>query len=354
MTLRQARDLLKAEIEAADFLGTRLVDVWINEHAIGEHDQTAWDECIAQAEKCDLFITLWDGSAGWAMKGGSIGICEAEFTAAFNTAPGKVKVVRLPKPKIATGVGYKRDLRFLAALDAANAFEVHVQEGWPDLRAKMLQTVREQVLKLAREGAREVRRSGGNVGQALDWSRMSFVERADEIGRTIASALQDRGGTTVPGKGPAAVVVELDGHELLFACHGAPRSLSTSPGREAVGQPFLSDHLLIARDEGTTSGPIHLVGCPKGVTENQAVTLLGFPEFTVVEGTFGVYASDTVQKIQLCLLANCADPGSTRNTVERLVEWLSRSHESVIMADRAAARRRIVEAIRNEQQGSEN
>jgi hypothetical protein len=75
------------------------------------------------------------------------------------------------------------------------------------------------------------------------------------------------------------------------------------------------------------------------------VSLLGFPEFTVVEGTFGVYASDTVQKIQLCLLANCADPGSTRNAVE----WLTRSRELTIMAHRAASRRRIVEAILEEQ-----
>lgn len=121
MTLRQARDTLKAEIEAATFLGTRLVEVWINERAISEHDQTAWDECIAQAEGCDLFVTLWDGSAGWAVKGGSIGICEAEFTVAFAAAPGKVKVVRLPKPKVAAGAAHKRDLRFLAALAAANA-----------------------------------------------------------------------------------------------------------------------------------------------------------------------------------------------------------------------------------------
>jgi hypothetical protein len=224
-----------------------------------------------------------------------------------------------------------------------------VQDGWPDLKAKMFQTVREQVLKLAREGAREVRRSGGNVGQALDWSRMSFAERGNAIGRAIASALKDRGGEIVPGDGPAAVVVELEARELLFACHGAPRSLSTSADRDAVGQPFLCDHLLAARESAATAGPIHLVGCPKGVTENQAVSLLGFPEFTVVEGSFGVYASDTVQKIQLCLLANCADPGSTRNAVERLVEWLTRSRELGIMAQRAASRRRIVEAIREEQ-----
>lgn len=349
LTLRQARDMLKTEIEAATFLGTRLVEVWINERAVGDQSQTAWDECIAQAEECDLFVTLWDGSAGWAVSGGSIGICEAEFNAAFANAPGKVKVIRLPKPKVASGVARKRDLRFLDALNAANVFELHVQDGWPDLQAKMLQTVREQILKLAREGAREVHRSGGNVGQALDWSRMSFAERGEAIGRALASALVSRGGKALPGDGASAVVVELDGYELLFACHGSPRPLSTSAGRDAVGQPFLKDHLLAARGGAATAGPIHLVGCPKRVTDNQAVTLLGFPEFTVVEGSFGVYASDTVQKIQLCLLANCTDPGSTRNAVERFIEWLRRSRELIIMAQRAAARRRIVEAIRKEQ-----
>jgi len=349
MKLRRVRQALKRELEAETFLGGRLVEVWINEEEVGDHDQTAWDECVRQAQDCDLFVTLYDGSAGWSVAGGSVGICQAEFDAAFGVAPGKVKVIRLPGAKIKSGPDKNRDTRFLDALLAANRFEVPVDGGWSELRNRFMNSVREQVLKLAREGIRETRRSGGNVGQALDWSRMTFTDRSAAIGETIASALADRAGRRIAANGGRLVAATLDDTEMLFACHGAPRPLSTAAGREAVGQPFLLDHALVDDAEPGLAGPVHLIGCPKGVTDTQAVTLLGFPEFTVVEGSFGVYASDVVQKIQLCLLANCADPGSTRNAVERLVEWLTRSRELPIMAERAASRRRIIDAIRAEQ-----
>jgi hypothetical protein len=87
-TLRAARLLLKEEIEAETFLGKGLVDVWINEAAVGSHDQTAWDECITQAEESDLFLSLFDGTSGWTPAGGSVGICHAEFgKAARNFQP---------------------------------------------------------------------------------------------------------------------------------------------------------------------------------------------------------------------------------------------------------------------------
>ncbi len=130
-----------------------------------------------------------------------------------------------------------------------------------------------------------------------------------------------------------------------MACHGAPRSLSVSASRELVGQPFLQDHGLIDGLDTKIIGPIHLIGCPKGVTETQAVTMLGFPDFIVVEGDFGIYAADRVQRIQLCLLANCGDPGSTRNAVDRFFGWLDTSGELPDMIARAKARRKIIQAI---------
>lgn len=341
MTLRGARERLKAEIEAETYFGNGLVDVWINEREHGDVDDTAWNECLHQAEACDLFIALYDGNAGWAPPGSAVGICQAEFDTALRLAPGKVKIIRLPGAKLAAA--NKLDQAFHEALAAARRFETHVRTGWPELRAAVTSLVREMVLKAALEGSREFRRSGGNLGEALNWSRLTFAERAAAIGQTIAAAVRHRGASDTTDTATIASVT-LDGEELLFACHGAPRSLSVSASREMVGQPFLRDHEILPTLRGAI-GPIHLIGCPKGVTETQAVSLLGFPDFTVVEGSFGVYAADRVQRIQLCLLANCADPGSTRNSVERFFEWLDRSHELPSMIERAKARRRIIEAI---------
>lgn len=342
ITLRQARIQLKKDLEDAAFLGGGLLNVWINEEEAGEHDRTAWDECIANAEACDLFISLYDGSAGWAPPGGAIGICQAEFDAALRLAPGKVKVVRLPGAKVKAG--NQLDQRFLDALSKASRFEVHVRGDWLELRSKVQSIAREMILRAAHEGAREFRKSGANIGQALDWSRMTFAERSAIIADTIATALVDRGGAA-PSEGDGRVIVPIGEGEVLACCHGAPRSLSVAAAREFVGQPFLRDHRLINGVAKEVGGPVHFIGCPKGATESQAVNLLGFPDFTVIEGSFGIYAADKTQKIQICLLADCADPGSTRNAVTRFFEWLERSGEMLLLTERAAARRRIIDAV---------
>lgn len=342
ITMRDVRRQLRKDIESASFLGGGLVEVWINEDENGDHDATAWDECIAIAQECNLFICLYDGSAGWAPPGGAVGICQGEFDAALRVAPNKVKVVRLPGAK--RTAGNLLDERFEQALTKAGRFEVHIKKDWPELQKRIPDVVRDMVLRAAHEGSREFRKSGSNVGQALDWSRMTFADRSTAIANTIAEALIDRRGTLIAGD-KARVVVPLQSQDTLICCHGAPRSLSVAASREFVGQPFLQDHLLVDGTPDDVAGPLHFIGCPKGTTENQAVSLLGFPDFTVVEGSFGIYAADKTQKIQLCLLADCADPGSTRNAVGRFFEWAERSGELPLLLARAASRRRIVDAV---------
>lgn len=149
MKLREARQRLRAEVENATFLGRKLVAVWINEEEAGDHSQTAWDECIKQAENCDLFISLYDGSAGWSVEGGSVGICQAEFDTALRLAPGKVRVVRLPGATIRTGKDRERDRSFLDALTRASRFEVQVRLDWPELKERFLHTVSKMVERAA-------------------------------------------------------------------------------------------------------------------------------------------------------------------------------------------------------------
>ena len=343
MPLREARVALKKELEGAEFLGTQLLQVWINEDETGDGDGTAWQECVERAKDCDLFISLYDGSPGWTGDGGGIGICQAEFDAAFNTAPGKLKIIRLPDAKVAAGddVG----MRYVDALAKAKRFEFHVKTDFNELREAVRKVVRELLLKAANEGARQYRRSGGSLGFALDWSRMDFSERAAAIRAEIGKEIQ-KSKLSKHNTWPDAVLREFKEGTTLFVCHGAARALSMPTARELLGKPFLRDHQIVDQltDMGI-SGPIHLIGCPGGATEGQAVSLLGAPDVFTVKASFGVYAVDRLSKIQICLLSDCADPGSTRNSVLRFLEWLEQSGEVKAMVARAKARRRIVEAI---------
>ena len=66
------------------------------------------------------------------------------------------------------------------------------------------------------------------------------------------------------------------------------------------------------------------------------MALLGFPDATIVTGSFGVYVADNVQKIQLCLIANCRDESSTRHGLQKLFDWLVQTGEDALLAKRAA------------------
>lgn len=349
--LRKARTDLKTELEASAFLDAPLVEIWINEGEHGEQTDVAWDECIKQAIDCDLFIAMYDGDPGWDRDGSGLGICQAEFDAALGAAPQKVHVIRLPKNKLprSNASNYLSATRFLDSLKKAQRFETHVQEDWPELRSKVRSLVRDMVLRAAHEGVRQFRKSGLNTGQALDWTRMDFVARSSAIAATIAEAVA---GSSGQYEQAAWATRKLGGADLYFACHGAPRSMSEAAGRETVGKPFFNDHkLLPAQMKGETVGPVHLIGCPKGVTDLQAITLLGTSDITVVPGSFGVYAVDRVNMVQVCLLADCADPGSTRNAVTRLFEWLGRSGEDEALVARARSRKRILAVIAQETSG---
>jgi len=114
-----------------------------------------------------------------------------------------------------------------------------------------------------------------------------------------------------------------------------PAAMTVASAREMVGRPFLRDHELAGKMGGDIQGPVHVIACHKGVTENQAVSMLGYPDATIVTPAFGVYVADNVQKIQLILLANCRDESSTRYAVQRFFDWLVRSGEAKFLADRA-------------------
>jgi len=93
---------------------------------------------------------------------------------------------------------------------------------------------------------------------------------------------------------------------------------------------------------------LHIVACYKSATESQALKMLGFPDATVVPGRFGLHVADSVQKIQIVLLKNCESPTATRSAVTAWLEWLQRSAEDRLVAERAIARKRIIAAIAKE------
>ena len=190
--LSEIRKQIKKEIEAAKFFGKPLVNVWINEEETEAGSSTLWEACIKQASSCDIFISLLDGEAGWQKDDSGIGICHAEFETAYANSPGKVREISLigdigkSKPKT------RADLDFLNAVSRAAILEARNFQGVADLKERTKEMVHELILQLAHEGAREVKRSGPNTGQALDWSRLNFADRQKEMIDVLVTSLSEK------------------------------------------------------------------------------------------------------------------------------------------------------------------
>lgn len=354
ISLSDARKSWKSMIEREIYLGRKLLTVWINEEEVADQGTDAWDECLKQAASCDMFISIFDGSAGWQDKRNpGIGICHAEFDAAFSQAPEKVRVIRLANAKPSPGA----DWAFFSALTKPNGFHSFVGKKddrrvkQADLTKEIGKVARELLLRLAHAGAADLKQSGPNIGEALDWSRMNFQQRAQAIKSAITNALSNRPNAYSPN-GTDITVVEIEKSKIAMVPHAIPAAFGVSAAKEMTGQPFLRDHDYVSElsRSDDVAGPVHIIGCSKSVTEAQAIALLGFPDATIVPGAFGVYVADNVQKIQMCLVTNCRDASSTVHGVQRMFEWLDRSGESKHLLRRAKSRRKIVNAVIAEMQ----
>ena len=141
------------------------------------------------------------------------------------------------------------------------------------------------------------------------------------------------------------------GADVFVRVHAVPGAMTTAAAREMAGRPSHHDHRDAPHLSGArAAGPVHVIGCHKGITEQQAMTLLGRPDVTTVAADFGVLAVDQVSKVQCLLLRDCRDETTTRNGVGTAFRWLRSSREWELLVGSARSRAKIVRAIAGELQ----
>ena len=345
-TLSTIRKELKKEIEAQELFGATAFEVWINEEAPpsgGTWD--SWDTCLNAVRDCDILLVLYNGNAGWASEAGEIGICHDELSTGYSTAPGKVRLIALPEIAVDGSAAGKRNKRFQDYVGTQTPFRGGEIKTVEDLKERVKQALRESVVTLAQSGVLEASRGRADTGEALAWNRKNFAERRLAMVSVLTEALTSRSTTTVEN---GHLFVNINTQQVLFVPDAVPAAMSVAAAREMVGQPFLRDHVYQPILTGKRGGPVHFIGCHKGITQAQAMKMLGFPDATVVSTPFGVYVADKVQKIQIVFMANCSDDSNTRQRVQRFFEWLRQTGEANLLAQRAAARARIVKSIAQE------
>ena len=344
-TLTELRRDLKDAIEAKEVLGGRLFEVWINEDSPpAEGVRDSWDTCLQAVRDCDILIVLSNGNAGWAVGDGDIGICHAEYMEGLRSAQAKVRLVALPPAVLPPGEASERNLRFQEYTSRQTAFRGGEVRTYDDAKKRVFSALNDALILLTQRGVQATASTRFDTGAALDWTRLDFRLRKNAMETTLKAAL---GGLTGAKTKDDHVVIDLNGTKVAVVVNAIPAAFSVSAARELVGRPFLQDHEKVGILQ-SAHGPLHLIACHRGATETQAVSLLGFPDATVVSGPFGVFVADNVQKVQFAFLSNCRDDTQTRHACQRFFEWLLQTSEVELVAKRAISRARIVNAVAKE------
>jgi hypothetical protein len=340
-TMRELRDHLKKRIDAVKLPGAdeRLFDVFVNEgEAALAGDGDVERHCREQIQKADVVLVLYNGSAGWASQGLE-GICHLELRAAMDSAPHKVRIVRLPLTASPSAV----DLQFRKYAESQHPFSTDkAYETTADITEQCHKALRTAIVTMVAERAREGSlRSARSRGDAFSWARLSMTERAGAMRRAAVQALTEaRAGEPVP-EDDALVVLPWGDDRLLLRVDAVPGPMSTAAARERVGQPFLRDHELSAHLTACV-GPVHVIVVQGGASETQAAKQLGSPDATIVPTDFGVYVADEIQKVQMIFLARCIDASAIFGRVQSLLNWLDATQEGDRLARRASERARVV------------
>lgn len=346
--LTEVRRALKKQLEDFRLPNQKqpIFECWINEDGTsGPGGSNWWDHCKKQALDADIVIVLYTGSSGGGLEGSDMGICHAELEEALNVAADRVRVIKLPTaPKDQDALQKKRDEAFRTFFDSLGNFRTSANTG-EEVLEKVWNEIQSSLVALTRLGSQTFHLSQASTGNALEWHRLSYEARKIAMEAVMTESLSNQPNSS---KSESGVLVEINKRPVFLKTHAAPASLSEPTSREMVGQPFLTDHKLSMELKKSKAGPIHLVACPKGVSENQALNMLGFPDATVVSDSFGVHIADNIQNIQIVLLKECISPSAIRRQLATWFDFLRRTGEDKFVLERAQRRFRIIEAIARE------
>lgn len=346
--LTEVRRAIKKQLESYRLPNQKqaLFECWINEDGTGGAGSDNWrDHCRKQARDADIVIVLYTGAAGAGLSGSDIGICHEELEEAMNVAADRVRVIKLPAaPRASDQLQQKRDAAFTVYFDSLGQFRTSAKTG-EEVLERVWDEIRSALVDLVQLGSSYFHLSQASTGHALQWHRLSYEDRKKAMEAAMTESLSNKPNAA---KSASGVVVDIDKEQVFLRIHAAPASLSEPTAREMVGQPFLADHRLHNELKKLKAGPIHLVACPKSVTERQALNMLGFPDATIVADSFGVHIADNIQKIQIVLLKECVSPTAIRRQLTAWFEFLRRTGEDRFVLDRAKRRFRIIEAVAKE------
>jgi hypothetical protein len=323
--LREVRIEIQTQLTAG--IGARLIEVLRNDNQPAQTDQATLDLCEGWARSSDLVLAIVNGEAGSVAPNG-LGICHAELIAARNDTPSKLLLIQTGEVKVnfalATNSAFASD--FAALWGAWKKFGSSAATAARIVDASVDAVVsgidRMNVLSLA-----DWRQRPAIAGQQLDWASRPYSQRAKTLVESLLAELHEPwpGGkvTDVKSTGLPAVAVTAAGMTLVLTVSAAPDSFGVPDARPYVGYPFRNDAATVEaarRSKGgaSSSGPLHIVGLFKNVTESQIRNHIGNADIAILPFRFGYLAHDQIQSIQVAYLTRLSDQTAVRRAVTEL------------------------------------
>lgn len=361
VSLLDVRRELWSTLEAESFCGQKILKVWINEEAGGlSGGVSTWEDCRKALENNHIVVVIYNGEAGWSFKDRGNGICHEEVKYTHDHFPSKLCLIDVSKAYATVRPAGPDDTkreernRDFAAFITDLQFWMRRADDDEDLKEKVRFAVADKVSELAIAGSRG-RKGRYFFGSPLDWSRLSYQERKEQIEKTLIEVLDTQYDLQPPAPEanaedePRGMVWTVPGGPLLLLVHGVPSSFSIAEARELVGRPYLLDHTsLAARGDGDLAGPVHLIACHKNCTESQIFSFMGHPDVYIVQAPFGFFAADLSSFAQTFFLTDCRDRSDTSWALKEMFDWIAKAAEQDEIVARARSRQRILKAVRAE------
>jgi hypothetical protein len=316
------------------FFSQSLVEVIMHEKTFrGSFDKDVFNRCLAEVQESDIIVILYVGDAGWAPSENSLGICHEEYLAAVKDHPsmtfgidlkGYFTSVKYQKAEKKRNDWFQADVdRYEKIMERPDAKTVEQLQN--DI-GELIQGFVMESLKRAFQAKRQMDASNTVFGKTLDWSKMSYTQRTDEIKRLSSEVFKN----IFP--------------DSICQYHAIPDHMSVSDARNSMGRPFLNEYAKIGESK-LTKGVIHFITVYGNVTETQVKNLIGFPDLTLIKTPFGFYLWEQTTQIQFIISSKCINPGTIRTRGQQVINWLRSSLENDDVEIRAEARYSILKSI---------
>lgn len=334
--LGKLRLFIKKSLESETLLGEKIFKVIMNEETF-EQDFTrdAFDACLDKVKESDLVVVLFTGDAGWApdKDRNANGICHEEFLIAAQDHPSMTFGMDLSKffknTTYSTNQKKRNDAFESDIVDLGRFRETPDGETVDEIQENVLKLIKGYIhtsVDKAFKAKKELDVTNTIFGKTLDWSKLNYSQRNDEIVKIEEKVFSDLLNDT------------------MIKYHSIPDNMSVSDARNFIGRPFLTEHLDITKSSHK-NGVVHVVGVYGSATENQVKGLIGYPDLTAIKASFGYYVWEQTTQIQMFFLTKCINPSTIKTRKQQVANWLKSSKEIANVKKRANARYNILEAI---------